>query len=74
MTPELSARGKKNAAPAPGLVAQVRGRLILSGSTLADWARLHNLHKGTVHHALTGRRRGPRSRQIAEVLKKEVGL
>lgn len=52
----------------------LRGLLLFRGLTLADWCRQHGEYPGTVHHALTGRRRGPKSKRIVMQLREELGI
>jgi len=72
MTVKLSIQQSRNAAL--GEARMVRGLLLFRGMTLADWCRARGEHPGTVHHALTGRRRGPKARRIVEELKRELGI
>jgi len=72
MTVKLSITNREK--EALGEARYLRGLLLFKGLTLADWCRSRGEHPGTVHHALTGKRRGPKARRIVAELKEELGL
>jgi len=56
-------------------VRQVRGVLIMQGTSLAAWARAHgNANCGFIHQAISGRRRGPRAIRLLTQLRRDTGL
>lgn len=73
MTHTLSVREKEKDAPTVSL-SEIRGTLVIRGTSLASWARRRGVHPATMHNAVTGKRTGPKSRRLAAELLRELGL
>lgn len=53
---------------------EVRVELLKQGQSINSWASSHGFHKATLHNAITGIRRGPRSRAMVKTLRRELGI
>lgn len=73
MTENQTQQGKRKIEAALP-IKTVRGLLLLRGASLKAWSDAHGYSDGAVHHAIRGKRRGPKARQIVRELRDELGL
>ena len=74
MSAALTSSGQKKGRDHLLSINLVRGHLMLRGLTIKSWAVSHGFNHTAVHHAMAGRRIGPKHRQMVELLRKDCGL